>query len=458
MYGAKSESRTAAVSAGNAAPNGLRPWERRGVIAFAIVLFAFGGMVELRSAFLQRRKGDLGVFLRAAWAVRADQDLYKITDDNGFHYCYPPLLAVLLTPLADPPADADRSGMLPYAVSVGICYVLNLVFLGVAVHTLARALQGPNGPPPGSRDWWTLRLWPVLACLIPLGHTLMRGQVNLLLLALLCASVAAVVRGRSFRAGVWLALAISLKIIPAFLLIFPAWRRDRRFLGGCAAGLAVGLVAVPVAALGPARTVACYRSLAAGLIGPGLGMGGDDSLAGELTDVKSTDSQSVLAVIHNVLHPDFATRPAKASAGVRLASYVICGALTLVTLLAAGRRRTGDALATVLLWGTLILDMLLLSPVCHLHYFSLCTVMAMALIAARRERAATPGPGLVALFAYGIVTGLLPVLPGGDRIRDFGVATTGAFALWLVCVVVLWRRVRRAAPEGATHVPLGAAA
>ena len=36
-------------------------------------------------------------------------DLYGITDDNHWHYHYPPLLAILLTPLADPPAGASRS-------------------------------------------------------------------------------------------------------------------------------------------------------------------------------------------------------------------------------------------------------------------------------------------------------------------------------------------------------------
>ena len=77
--------------------------QRVGVWLFALVLVVLGLLVEQKSAFLSRRMGDLDVFLRAAWAVRAGENPYQIADDNGWHYCYPPLVALLLTPLADAP-------------------------------------------------------------------------------------------------------------------------------------------------------------------------------------------------------------------------------------------------------------------------------------------------------------------------------------------------------------------
>ena len=36
----------------------------------------------MRSAFMQRRMTDLGVYLRAGWAVRSGADIYDVTDDN----------------------------------------------------------------------------------------------------------------------------------------------------------------------------------------------------------------------------------------------------------------------------------------------------------------------------------------------------------------------------------------
>src|SRR5262249_2322269 len=62
-------------------------WERRGVIVLGVLVVLFGVLVEIRSAFLKRHMGDLGVYLRAAWAVRTGVDPYQVTD-NDWHYCY----------------------------------------------------------------------------------------------------------------------------------------------------------------------------------------------------------------------------------------------------------------------------------------------------------------------------------------------------------------------------------
>ena len=174
----------------------LTRWQKIGTISFFLFLLAFGGVVERRSALMERRMGDLDVFLRAAWAVRTGGDLYAVTSDNGWHYIYPPLYAIFLTPLADPPLDADHTGYLPYAISVAICYLLNVICLLFAAHVLASALEDRaddaefRDQPRFCLRWWTLRLWPILICFPPIGHTLVRGQVNVIILATLCAALA----------------------------------------------------------------------------------------------------------------------------------------------------------------------------------------------------------------------------------------------------------------------------
>src|SRR5260370_36728864 len=91
-----------------------------------------------------------------------------------------------------------------------------------------------------------------------MGYSLTRGQVSLLVLLLLCGAAAALLRGRRLQAGLWLAGAICLKVIPAFLLLYPLYRRDGRCLAGCAGGLVLGLAVIPAAVFGPARAVAPY--------------------------------------------------------------------------------------------------------------------------------------------------------------------------------------------------------
>ncbi|MCI0462132.1 MAG: DUF2029 domain-containing protein [Gemmataceae bacterium] len=440
---------------------GLPWWQRAVLVLLLAVCVAFGVLTVIRAAGLQRRMGDLGVFLRAAWAVRTGADLYTITDDNNWHYNYPPLLAILLVPLADPPAGADSTGMVPYAVSAGLWYAFGLLCLALAVHWLASALEETTGlgerrglspPPPDRRDklggsltqrWWALRVLPVLLCLPPAGHTLMRGQVNLLLLALLCAMTAALVRGRRFRAGLWLAGAICLKVIPAFLLVYPLWRRDGRCLGGCALGLVAGLVAVPVAAFGPARTLHHYQTWAAVVIGPGLGAGGDQSRAKELTDVTGTASQSFQAVIHNTLYPEPSTRPRQAGSWARAAHWGIGGLLTLFTLLTLGRRPL-DGLALVLGLAALIVLMMLLSPVCHLHYFTLAIPLVMGLLADAWESRPAPrlGVGLLLVLLLLLTNSVVPQVPGLQVARDLGVAMYGVLLLWLMGSARLRARTR----------------
>src|SRR5262245_21599731 len=94
-------------------------WEWAGTVACGLLLLGFLAIVEIRSAFLSsNRKTDLGVYLRAAWAVRTGADLYRVTCDNGWHYVYPPAFAVVMAPLADAPKGQPREGMLPYPLTV----------------------------------------------------------------------------------------------------------------------------------------------------------------------------------------------------------------------------------------------------------------------------------------------------------------------------------------------------
>jgi hypothetical protein len=480
----------------------LGRWPSRGERWLLVLFFAgwalFGLVVEKRGAFMHRRMGDLGCYLRAGYAARhGGEHLYDYVCDNGWHYNYPPLFGILMAPLADPPrrdvsaAGAGALGLLgtpggagpllaasalaanptplgpdeppavpyvPYAVAVAVFYVVSLLCLALAVHVLASALERSSrwpvvrDGPAGTRRWWGLRIWPVLICLPPIGHTLVRGQANLLLLALICGLTAAVIRGRRFRAGLYLAGAICLKIFPAYLLLVPLWRRDGRCLAGCAAGLLVGLALIPALCFGPARAVKRYEELAQVLLGPALRVGGDRTRAKELIEVTATDSQSFLATMHNTLHLDRNHRPNEASPAVRRAHLVLVGLFTLLTLAAAGRRPDSGPAVTFFV-GALTIIMVLASPVCHTHYFTLSLPLVLVLLFAEVERRGRTevGWGLIALFALQVAGNVLPLLPVFEPLKDAGLAMYTALTLWLVACVALWRRPREMVVGEAAH-------
>jgi hypothetical protein len=466
-----------------AGQSALSRWERRGLVALLFLFLLHCVHVERRSVFLKRRMTDLGVYLRAAWAVRSGADLYSITDENEFHYVYPPLFAILMTPFADPPPGVEQPHTVPFAVSVCLWYVFSVLCAFFAAHWLASVLEQKTGnreqgagnsrnrfccslfPVPCSLSWrwWTLRSLPLVICLPPILATLVHGQVNLLLLALISGMIALSLRGRPWGAGLCLSGAICLKVFPAFLLLYPLWRRDVRCLAGCGLGLLLGLVVIPTAVWGPAGAWEQHRRFAEVVLLPGLGRGTDHTVAEELTNVTATDSQSLLAVIHNTLYPDRLTRPNQVSVGVRRMAYAVVGLMTLVLLLSAGRRKR-SAGEEMFFFGALIINMLLLCPVCHLPYFCLLLPLAAALVErywlplrlGRLDRwAGLRYYGLLTLFVVNIVARTLPHVPGLQVLRDLGLSTYAALPLWLLAVASLWWD-RKPASAGVQHDSEGA--
>ncbi len=423
--------------------NGLKLWERLTIGALFLATFTLGGLVELRSAFLQRRMTDLDVYLRAAWAVRSGADIYTITDDNDWHYHYPPLFAILLTPLADPPANAERSGTVPFAASVALWYLFSVFCMAAAVQILGRAIEHGSKRTPSTRNWWQLRTVPILTCLAPIGHTLVRGQVNLLLLLLVCATIAATLARKPWRAGLWLAGAICLKVIPAFLLIYPVWRRDWRMLAGCAVGLAIGLALIPAMVFGPTQALAYYQEWDEVLRQPALGSGNDQSRAKELLNVTATDSQSFLAIFHNTIYPDRTTRPKQATASLRHIHWLVSSSLLGAALIVGGYRRFDSDAYEMVFFGMIVLLMVVTSPVAHLHYFALSIPLIAGLHAGLLQ---AEGRHRFLRAAWYLLLGaffaaqLLPHFPNLEFLRDFGLALYAGLALWLVGALALVRQ------------------
>jgi hypothetical protein len=434
------------------------------VLGLVLVLFvAFGVLVEVRSAFQQTSKTDFGVYARAAWAIREGEDPYRVTDDNGWHYCYPPPLAVLLAPLADPLPDRDRTGYLPFAASVALWYLFCTLCVVWAGHRLAAVLV-PDATL-GTRRWWYARAVPLYVCAGGIGFTLGRGQVNTLLVALICGAFAASVAGRRLASGLWLAGAIALKVIPGYLLLDPLVRRDRRAFVGVAVGSVLLFGVLPAAVWGPAGAVEMNRKVLDQVLAPGATGAGDQTRAKELTEATATDSQSFQAVIHAHLYPDVTTRPTVVDRSTRLAHWGIGGVLTLVTAVVGWRRfRSGPVPAAdrLVYLGCLCVLMMLLTPVSHMHYYA----MGFPLVAGLWLRALAARPGAVSadrrttavLVGWGVCTAL-PLFPGPffDRIREAGFGGAATLALWAFALRAL-ARPAAAARAPAAPAPLRAAA
>ena len=175
----------------------------------------------------------------------------------------------------------------------------------------------------------------------------------------------------------------------------------------------------------------------------------------------ANDSQSLLAAMHNTANLDRTTRPPHPSELVQWGSRLAGGILTLLTIAAAGWRWRGDPLSESLFLGCLIVVMLLVSPVCHLHYFCLEVPLLITLVAIaweRRGAGLSIGAGLTALVVVNVVSETLPNLPAFDLLRDMALAMYPALLLWAVGCVVLWRRNRAQAKASVSSPPHAATA
>lgn len=443
----------------NNASKPLTRMQKIGVCLLLLFTLGLGAVVELRGALQNTRKTDLGVYLRAAWAIRSGNDPYAISDNNGWHYVYPPLFAIVMVPLADPPAGVDRVGYLPYAFSVGLWYVLTMMLGCAGVHLLAKALEETSGDPAVRgqprfcRRWWALRLLPLLVLLPAIGRSQMRGQVGLVIAFLLCGMAAALLRGWRVRSGIWLAAAVCIKIIPAFLLILPLWRRDWRMLTGILTGLALGLMVIPLVALGPQKTRNAYEAFYQETLLPGITGDTAGSRGVELTGITSTDSNSPMAVVHNIMYPSRQARPGVTLAAVRVAHWILAVLLTIGTVWAAGpqnryitascSRKTGGTEATsreVIFMGALLLLMMISSPVFHPHYLSMALPLITAMFSVLWDRNGYPDIPVgwsilfISLFAGHVVTSI-----GGIFwwTRDFGLVLLTTLSLWAGCITLL---------------------
>jgi hypothetical protein len=181
---------------------------------------------------------------------------------------------------------------------------------------------------------------------------------------------------------------------------------------------------------------------------PGLGAGGDTSRGIELTHANTTDSQSIMTALHNVVHPHQWYRPAQVDPWVRRVHWAVGGVLLLLTLARAGRgvQSPRDEVCRM---GALTVLMAVVSPVCHMHYFVFALPLVAGLCWGR------PGRFVSAVILAFVVANLLSCLPV-PLFRQFGLTTLAALALWAVAMTRPGRAAAKPAP--ASTIPAAVAA
>jgi alpha-1,2-mannosyltransferase len=158
---------------------------------------------------------DLDVYRIGARALLDGRNLYgpipATRDGLALPFTYPPAAAILFVPLT----------LVPFAVASAGITLMSLASLGAALALTRRRLGTAAGPSP------PLLLLLLGALLLePVRSTLGYGQINLILMALVCADLFP--RSTPWPRGLLIGLAAAIKLTPAGFLLALLVLRQRR--------------------------------------------------------------------------------------------------------------------------------------------------------------------------------------------------------------------------------------
>lgn len=201
--------KAAAVSQGNPATTRLRML-RYGPAMLCLLFIGWEGVSILRHP----ERGDWATcYLKAARRMVAGDAIHR--PGEVFAYSYPPLMAWLVTPLADwSPRQAQRA-----------FYLANALATAAVMWTAWRLVDGPaltKLPPRWQAVFWLTAILAVRFVAAPITHR----QFDVMIAAFLLAGLWLVWQRRPVAGGVSLGLATAMKCTPLIFVPYLVWRRQ----------------------------------------------------------------------------------------------------------------------------------------------------------------------------------------------------------------------------------------
>jgi hypothetical protein len=167
-------------------------------------------------------------------------------------YPNPPIMALILKPFMQ----------LSPALGSSLWFGGKVMFAFAAILLVLSVLDTPEQPFP---IWG--KVLAVLMCLRPIEGDLVHGNVNLLILFLVAASLWAFCRGRDGWAGVLLGLSIACKLTPALFVPYLVWKRAWTMLAATI-GSVIAFTLLPALAFGWSNNLAYLQSWQHQMIAP----------------------------------------------------------------------------------------------------------------------------------------------------------------------------------------------
>lgn len=351
----------------------------------------------------------------------------------------PPIMALILYPFALLPAKAGMAAWLGFKIALTIASLLLLL-------PMVERREAPVSA-------GALAIILALSAR-PIVGDLLHGNVNLWILFLLVAAIAAFREQRDIWAGMALSLAIACKLTPALALVYFAWQRATKTVLYTMVGLAIWWLVVPSAILGPARNATLFANWGRQMVRPFVVDG--------IADAEHIN-QSLAGLTYRLLTPSIAIhaedgRPERSIAVTTLdpatarlvLRFILLAAF--VTLAWCCRDPIGPRDSSIFLHqiALVCIAMLLLSERSWKHHFVVLTPSYVFLVAeAWRQPALGKSLGWLLCFsALAMATTSRDIVPflgvdGAKLMQAYGAYTWAAVALAIAHVRCLGELRRR---------------
>jgi alpha-1,2-mannosyltransferase len=222
---------------------------RHGFLLLLLCLFMGLSVAYFREKVVDNRSAVLR-WQNQILQMEAGDDPYE-----RYNYPNPPIMAILLTPLAH----------LPPAAFALAWFYLKVVMALSCFYWVIRMLDSRERPFPR----WARNLAVALS-LTPIVNDLTHGNVNLFILFTIVGGLYSFHRNRNVVGGLMLALGAACKVTPVLFVPYFLWKRAWRMLAATLVGLFVFLWLVPGAVLGWERNHALLASWSKQMVAPFL--------------------------------------------------------------------------------------------------------------------------------------------------------------------------------------------
>jgi hypothetical protein len=340
-------------------------------------------------------KTDLTVYTEAGAAFFDGRNPYDVSNPRGWRYLYPPLFAVLISPLAN--LDSQWQAVIWYFISLGFAWgtwreSLRLWRLLFGKQERVASVAKPSEPP----AW--LGAMAVATLALPALNCLQRGQVGILIVYLVLVGLRFALENRSWwgaaAGGSALAAAVAIKLTPALpavllvgMLFITAWlnrwaAEPSRCFAGMFAGLVVGLLmflfVLPGMAIGNTANVRHLRTWVDRIVvhhdmgeenNAGFYSVRDQSLTNAVERLGNWVA-SAFSGAHDGGLRQTGSKQAGAAPAVARSLAVTRWAIVLLLAIGAWRAaRYGDRLDIAAVFGLAATATLLLSPLSWAHHY-----------------------------------------------------------------------------------------